>query len=129
MPQLVVCEDILSRAPRGSSEFVVPENFSLAHPVRASRSADGAVRKGRWPCPQQHKEMIVEAREMCRADWGPYPELAEICREGGTWVFRLGIHEHDANPSTYVRGGVSRGSKLRVVDTRWTRGASSCPRV
>ena len=53
--------------------------------------------------------MIAEARQMCRADWGPYPELAEICREGGTWVFRFRNHEHDAKPSTYVRGGYHEG--------------------
>ena len=39
VPQLVIREKLLQRAPKGNDGFLVPESFSSADPVRTSRAA------------------------------------------------------------------------------------------
>ena len=55
VPQLVIHEHLRQRAGRGADEFLVPEMFSPAHPVKRDRHRDGArgaarPRRGRC-CP------------------------------------------------------------------------------
>jgi hypothetical protein len=100
VPQLVVFERILSRAPRNSKEFCLPPSFSPVDPVRSARRASRAG--------GEHQTvggaMFEEARELLRTEWGPYPELVTVKIEGGEWLFRFKNHPGDATPSTIVKG-------------------------
>jgi hypothetical protein len=109
VPQIVICEKIRTRSPRGSAEFCIPETFSLATPRRPSRSisahsgrqsADTTALAGETAT----SVMIDEARDWCRAEWGAYPELAEMRPQGGDWLLRVRSDAGDRKPSTIVLG-------------------------
>lgn len=105
IPQLVLAEDILSRAPRGATSYCVPPTFSVAQPLRrARRGAGGAID----PLASPTDDMFATVREMCRSEWGEYPALAEISQEGGEWVFLFRNHPSDQRPATIVRGDHNR---------------------
>src|SRR4051794_15704068 len=98
VPQIVICENIRTRAPRESSEFLVPPSFTLANPVRSrGKSArDEEKRKGsEEPVlvdQSAGSEMIREARELCRAEWGEFPKLAKMASRNGEWLFQFWNH-------------------------------------
>src|SRR4029077_11710692 len=101
VPQLVIREKLLQRAPKGNDGFLVPESFSSADPVRMNR-------------PRSHDtDNIVEFdepslvdlfEEICFAEWGERPKPVGVSIQDGEWLFRFRNHEDDRNPSTIALG-------------------------
>ena len=110
VPQIVICENIRTRAPRESESFLVSPTFTIASPVRSGRqSARGSVTRKKSVGPvyfdqSAGSEMIMEARELCRAEWGEFPKLADMTDQTGEWLLRFWNHADDQNPSTIVQG-------------------------
>lgn len=100
VPQLVIRQKILRRAPEGNAGFFVPECFSLAHPVGTShRRGPGIEVVG-----LNDSSIIELLGEICSAEWGEWPKPVGVCIQNGEWLFRFRNHEHDRNPSTIVLG-------------------------
>jgi hypothetical protein len=104
VPQLVLHENIRTRASPSARDFVVPRTFSLADPIKRAPRASG----GQRPCDFEVTPMIQELQDMCAAEWGPYPRPVSMALQGDEWLFKFKNHEHDANPSTLVLGGYRR---------------------
>jgi hypothetical protein len=99
VPQIVIDENIRSRASRGAGEFCVPESFSLRNPIKPSRERGHTGERE-----SASAEMLAEAREMCREEFGDYPKLAQIECIDDEWVWRFRNHPDDHRPSTVARG-------------------------
>jgi hypothetical protein len=101
VPQLVLRERILPRAPRGNGGFLVPESFCLADPVRTiRRRSEGVSHIAEFDEPS----MVDLAAEICSAEWGEWPRPVGVNVQNGEWLFRFRNHEHDRNPSSIVLG-------------------------
>jgi hypothetical protein len=101
VPQLVVREKLLQRAPKGNDGFLVPESFSLAYPVRMNRprSHDTDNIAG-----FDEPSMIDLLEEACSAEWGEWPKPVGVTIQDGEWLFRFRNHENDRDPSTIALG-------------------------
>ena len=104
VPQLVLHENIRTRASGSARDFLVPRTFSLADPIKPAPRAFG----GRRPYDFEVTPMIQELQDMCAAEWGPYPRPVSMALQGGEWLFKFKNHEHDRTPSTLVLGGYRR---------------------
>jgi len=101
VPQLVIREKLLQRAPKGNDGFLVPESFSSANPVRMNRprSHDTDNIAG-----FDEPSMIDLLEEICSAEWGEWPKPVGVGIQDGEWVFRFRNHQDDRNPSTIALG-------------------------
>jgi hypothetical protein len=100
IPQLVIREKLLRRSPKSNDGFLVPETFSLAHPIRA-----GFPRNADFRIEGFNDLMVVELlEEICFTEWGEWPKPTDISIQDGEWLFRFRNHEGDRNPSTIVLG-------------------------
>ena len=104
VPQLVLHENIRTRASGSARDFLVPRTFSLADPIKPAPRASG----GRRLYDFEVTPMIRELQDMCAAEWGPYPRPVSMALQGDEWLFKFKNHEHDANPSTLALGGYRR---------------------
>jgi hypothetical protein len=103
VPQLVLRERILPRAPRGNARFLVPESFCLADPVRTiRRRSDGVGDVADEP------SMVDLAAEICSSEWGGWPRPAGVNIQNGDWLFRFRNNQHDRNPSSITLGNHRR---------------------
>jgi hypothetical protein len=100
VPQLVIREKLLQRAPKGNDGFLVPESFSPAYPVGKSRGRRwvGTVVEFDEP------SMVDLLEEVCSAEWGEWPKAVGVTIQDGEWLFRFRNHEKDRNPSTITLG-------------------------
>ena len=100
IPQLVVREKLLQRAPRGNDGYLVPESFSVADPIRTGRPHSPAVGTLGYDEP-----LVVELLdEICSAEWGEWPKPVGVEIQNGEWLLRFRNHKGDRNPSTIVLG-------------------------
>src|SRR5215212_3453513 len=104
VPQMVISEDIRTRARRHNTGYLVPPRFSLSHPRRWSGQC---APSGHYQ-PGSHGTMLEVLVEVCAAEWGEYPEPVAIDQQNGEWLLRFRNHAGDANPSTIVVGGHRR---------------------
>ena len=104
VPQIVLHENIRSRAPKGSSEFCVPETFSIADPVYATKRSKATSPTSVTAVNLNATPLIAELQEMCLAEWGAYPRPVSVERQNSKWLFRFQNHEGDRRPSTIVLG-------------------------
>ena len=100
VPQLVIRERILQRAPKGNDGFLVPETFSLAHPIRTSRRSSPNLNLVEF----DRSSMLELLGEACFAEWGQWPKPAAVNIQNGEWLFRFRNHANDRHPSTIVLG-------------------------
>jgi hypothetical protein len=101
VPQLVIREKLLQRAPKGKHGFLVPETFSLADPIRTSRRRTQDTEE---VVKFDGSSMVELLEEICFAEWGEWPRPVGISIQGGEWLFRFRNHEKDQNPSTIALG-------------------------
>ena len=61
-------------------------------------------------------ELVLEKlRQLCADEWGlPYPRPDHVKIDNGEYVIHFSNHEHDRNPSTYVRG------RYKTIDVQGT---------
>ena len=105
VPQLVLRERILPRAPRGNAGFLVPEPFCLADPVRTiRRRSEGVGDVAEFDEPS----MVDLAAEICSTEWGEWPRPVGVNIQNGEWLFRFRNNQHDRNPSSIVLGNHRR---------------------
>lgn len=99
VPQLVIKENILQRAPKGATAWLVPEEFSTAHPL--------ATAKRRGPtggfC-SSGVDVITELQSICRQEWGEYPKPVSAEQQHDEWIIRFKNSDNDKTPSTIVAG-------------------------
>jgi hypothetical protein len=101
VPQLVIRERLLQRAPKGHSGFLVPESFSLAYPISTKRQP----KPDHADIPPGEDSAILDLLgEACFSEWGEWPKPAEASIQDGEWLFRFRNHAADRNPSTLVLG-------------------------
>jgi hypothetical protein len=101
VPQLVIREKLLQRAPKGNDGFLVLESFSSADPVRTNRPrSDDTDNIAGFDEPS----MIDLLEEACSAEWGEWPKAVGVTIQDGEWLFRFRNHEKDRNPSTITLG-------------------------
>ena len=105
VPQLVIRERLLQRAPKGHSGFLVPELFSLAHPVPTKRQPKPDHADAQGIAELAILDLLGEA---CFSEWGEWPKPAEASIQNGEWLFRFRNHAGDRNPSTIVLGNHRR---------------------
>jgi hypothetical protein len=76
VPQIVIHENIRTRAAVGSSEVLVPGNLSSASPHHSRRSSSGSFRSAGVP----NATIILEKmKELCVDEWGgKYPEPISV---------------------------------------------------
>jgi hypothetical protein len=101
VPQLVLRERILPRAPRGNAGFLVPESFGLTDPVRTIRRRServGDVAEFDEP------SMVDLLAEICSAEWGEWPRPVGVNIQNGEWLFRFRNHEGPNGFSNSLHG-------------------------
>jgi hypothetical protein len=101
IPQIVIAEKIRQRAPKTANEFLVHNDFSLAHPVpkprqKASRPAINIQ--------SNQAEVITVLQAECGAEWGEYPKPVSMEIQDGDRLIRFRNHPNDKKPSTIVLG-------------------------
>lgn len=102
--QLVLDENIRSRAPADAKEFCVPGSLSLADPISPKgRPSMCSIGVGGASAP-----MIQELQEMCQSAWGPFPQPVSMERQDGEWLLKFRNGPDDRNPSTFVLGAHQR---------------------
>ncbi|MGB6078509.1 MAG: hypothetical protein WBF99_03535 [Xanthobacteraceae bacterium] len=99
VPQLVIKESILQRAPKGSTAWLVPEDFSTAHPIAPARQRGPA---GRFA--SSGTDVITELQSICLQEWGEYPKPVSVEYQNGQWIIHFQNNGADKNPSTIVAG-------------------------
>jgi hypothetical protein len=102
VPQIVLHENIRTRASRTAVSFCVPADFSVAHPIpRKTKSPAGP-----WNAGSDGSAMLEELRLSCECEWGPDPHPApvEIGKQNDEWIFKFRNHPEDRKPSTFVLG-------------------------
>ncbi|MGM4902758.1 hypothetical protein AB8B21_27880 [Tardiphaga sp. 866_E4_N2_1] len=105
VPQLVLREDILSRAPRGSTGWLVAPEFSVsAIPRRAPKSKLSSASLST----SIEGQLLEELCEACREEFGEFPRPEKIANVGGEWSIYFKNGDADRNPSSVVRGANRR---------------------
>lgn len=105
VPQLVLAEDMLSRAPRNSKSFIVPPDFSTAYPRHAPKRS---AKERPDPPASVSRELLKDLQEICKAEFGEFPALVSARQEAGEWIFQFKNHLNDQRPGTIVRGSYRR---------------------
>lgn len=101
VPQIVIHENIRSRASSKATTVCVHAMFSVSVP-------DVAVRKttARLPATEFNLDQTLkELQEVCEVEWGPFPCPVSIEQQNGEWLFKFKNSEVDENPSTIALGG------------------------
>ena len=101
VPQLMIREKILQRAPKGNDGFLLPESFSSADPVRMNRPRSHDTNN---IAEFDESSMVELLGEVCSAEWGEWPKPVGVGIQDGEWLFRFRNHENDRNPSTIALG-------------------------
>lgn len=102
VPQLVIHENIRSRAIANAQSFLLPSGFSLLYPVVPRTRKHGAS-KGIVSPP-----IMEQLAAMCTQAWGPYPEPVSMQHKDGEWIIHFKNHPDDRTPSTVARGHYNR---------------------
>src|SRR5262249_2573869 len=103
IPQLVVHENIRTRASK-DSEFFVPSDF------RATRPSLATSQRSKASLLPVNNELLVERlKEICRDEWGSeYPKPVSAHDDGAAWVINFKNRAGDMKPSTVVKGPYRR---------------------
>lgn len=103
IPQLVINENIRTRACRSCEDFLVPADLEAPH-VSSTRS-----RNRQAPITaEDHHEILGKLTECCRDEWGDFPQPVSVGMERGQWIVHFRNHPNDKNPSTVVMGDFSK---------------------
>ena len=104
IPQLVLREKLLRRAPRNSTAYAVPPEFNMF--CRPSRARSQSISEfEQEPAGTHELAMLEMVQEICAAEWeSEYPKPASILRQNGEWLIKFHNHSQDRNPSTIVLG-------------------------
>jgi hypothetical protein len=103
IPQVVIHENIRSRASRGSQGFLVPPDFRPRHAFPDKCHATNA------PAGEVDLEALRDLlEERCRDEWGDYPRPVAVRHNGAAWVINFRNHPSDKKPSTIVMGSYRR---------------------
>jgi hypothetical protein len=102
VPQIVIHENIRTRASKTAGSFCVPADFSVAHPIRRTTKSPAIP----WKAEADRSAMLEELRFSCESEWGPdpHPIPMEIGRQKDEWIFKFRNHAEDRKPSTFVLG-------------------------
>jgi hypothetical protein len=99
VPQLVIQENIRSRACRSCDGFLVPPDLNVTQrPKSSSRKSNAPITA------EDHQEILAKLIETCRDAWGEFPKPVSVRKEGGQWVIHFRNHVDDKKPSTIVMG-------------------------
>jgi hypothetical protein len=99
IPQLVIQENIRTRASRNAQQFLVPPEFS----AKQSRPIKSRNRKcTSWEVGDE--KLLTLVQEVCREEWGDYPKPAAVRSDGREWTINFWNHAQDHKPSTFVKG-------------------------
>lgn len=74
----------LQTAPKGNDGFLVPETFSLEHPVGKSRHRGQDTVAVEF----ETSSMVELLEEVCSAEWGEWPKPVDVSIQNGEWLFR-----------------------------------------
>ena len=77
IPQIVLREQLLLRASKGSEEYCIPAGFSLAHPVARTKREQS----DRSTIGSSNQTLLDMAQEYCRQEWGDWPKLSRIYKD------------------------------------------------
>jgi hypothetical protein len=98
VPQLVIAERILARAPDDSTEPLLSAHFDLANPISSSTKHRAKI------APVTNSSALLdEMQALCSGEWGEYPKPVRFDLVDKAIYFRN--NESDQNPSTFVKGG------------------------
>jgi hypothetical protein len=102
VPQIVLHENIRTRASKTASGFCVPADFSLANPIHRAKKSPTVS----WNAELDVSPMLEELRLSCESEWGPdpHPIPVKIDQQKGEWIFKFRNHADDRKPSTLVLG-------------------------
>lgn len=103
VPQIVLWERLLRRAPNCSREPMLSATFDLYTPVRSrpKEKADASA-KPDGLAGSNDPALLSELDRMCRAEWGDYPKPTHIDSRRHAIYFKN--NALDKNPSTVVEG-------------------------
>ena len=98
VPQIVILENIRTRASKTNKGFLVPESFSCdpmpvpTNPSRQAPQISGDI-----------SPLITLLQEEC-SEWGEYPKPVQVSQQHNDWVINFRNHPGDKKPSTIVMG-------------------------
>ena len=99
VPQLVLREEIRTRAPRESSEFLISPSFTIPRAQHRPTS-----NPGRRPLNVDvGEEVIEEIQSMCFMAFGEYPRPVSVDRDSDGWIIRFSNNALDQRPSTVAK--------------------------
>ncbi|MBR0783936.1 hypothetical protein [Bradyrhizobium iriomotense] len=102
VPQIVILEKFLSRAPNGSTKPMLSPDHDLRRPVRPERK-----RAAPTGLPETNAYALIdELQGLCKSEWGEYPKPVKIDLSSKTIYFKNG--PRDRNPSSVVHGNYRR---------------------
>ena len=101
VPQIVIRENIRTRASKTNQGFLVPESFSIANPISVPTNPS---REGAQTISGDISLLIQLLQEECVEEWGEYPKPVQVSQQHNDWVIKFRNHSGDKKPSTIVIG-------------------------
>ncbi|WP_336491286.1 hypothetical protein [Methylobacterium nigriterrae] len=102
IPQVVVRENIRSRAAPQSDDFLVARNFSL--PEQRARSSSTSTRRSSAAAATSDEALRL-LQNMCAEEWEmEYPKPVSVLLQNGEHLIHFQNHADDINPSTVALG-------------------------
>jgi hypothetical protein len=101
--QIVIKENIRTKAAKGSEAWIVNPEFSPASPL--SRRLTSSSKSGSSARDIDNDTMFAEANQLFQTEWGDYPKLDSIQQHRGDWQFKFFNHGGDTSADSYIRGG------------------------
>jgi hypothetical protein len=90
IPQLVVHENIRTRASRNAQQFLVPPEFRAkqSRPIKSRNRKCTSLEVG-------DEKLLTLLQEVCREEWGDYPKPAAVRSDGREWTINFWNHAND----------------------------------
>ena len=101
IPQIVIRENIRTRASKGSRDYLVHASFSVATPI--PNSSDTSRQDNNISITDPSR-LVSLLQDECRTEWGEYPKPIDVSQQHGDWVINFQNHPGDQKPSTIVIG-------------------------
>jgi hypothetical protein len=101
IPQIVIRENIRTRAAKGKGDYLVPASFSVATPIP---SPSDTSRQDPNVSITDASQLVSLLQDECRGEWGEYPKPVEVSRQNNDWLIKFKNHASDKKPSTKVMG-------------------------
>ena len=102
VPQIVIRENIRTRATKGKGDYLIPPSFSVTTPIS---SPSDISRQDDNISITDASQLVSLLQDECRTEWGrEYPKPVEVDRQHGDWVIKFRNHPADKKPSTIVMG-------------------------